>query len=43
MGQLEELLKDRTQKIRYLIPTNFKIIYWIKIEKSQIKIVDDFD
>lgn len=43
MGQLEELLKNRTQKFRYLIHTNYKIIYWINIEKSQIEIVDVFD
>jgi toxin ParE1/3/4 len=41
IGQVEELLKNRTKEYRYLIYKNYKIIYWI--EKSNIKISTVFD
>ena len=43
MGQVEELLRDRTQNFRYLVHTNYKIIYWINLDKKRIEIVDVFD
>lgn len=43
MGQIEELLKERSQKFRYLIYKNYKIIYWINDSKSRIEIVNVFD
>ncbi|MDQ3020239.1 MAG: type II toxin-antitoxin system RelE/ParE family toxin [Bacteroidota bacterium] len=41
MGQVEELLKDRTNEYRYVIESNYKIIYWI--EETNIKIASVFD
>jgi toxin ParE1/3/4 len=43
VGQIEESLKDRTREFRYLIYSNYKIIYWINTDKSQIEIWDVFD
>lgn len=43
MGQIEELLKDRPQNFRYLVHTNYKIIYWKNSEKNRVEIVDIFD
>ena len=34
MGQVEELLKTRPQKFRYLVHANYKIIYWKNTEKK---------
>lgn len=42
-GPAEELLKDRIQNFRYIISTNYKIIYWINSNKNRIEIVDVFD
>ncbi|MBX2959392.1 MAG: type II toxin-antitoxin system RelE/ParE family toxin [Flavobacteriales bacterium] len=43
IGQEEDLLKNRKIKYRYLISTNYKIIYSIDEEKGYVKIVDIFD
>lgn len=42
-GQIEELLKDRPQKFRYLVHKNYKIIYWKNSDKNRVEIVDIFD
>lgn len=42
-GQIEELLKDRSQGFRYLVCKNYKIIYWINEPKQQVEIFDVFD
>jgi len=43
IGQQELLLINRKQKFRYLVFKNYKIIYWINIEKKRIEISDVFD
>lgn len=43
IGQDEELLLNRKFKYRYLVSTNYKIIYSIDEEKGYVKIADIFD
>lgn len=43
VGMIEEILKDRPQNFRYVISTNYKIIYWINNEEKRIEISDIFD
>jgi toxin ParE1/3/4 len=43
MGQPEELLKGRKQEFRYIISTNYKIIYWTNKSKNRVEISDIFD
>jgi hypothetical protein len=43
IDQIEELLKSRPQEIRYLVHTNYKIIYWINEDKQRIVIANVFD
>jgi mRNA-degrading endonuclease RelE of RelBE toxin-antitoxin system len=43
MGVLENLLKDRSQNFRYILSSNYKIIYWINKEKNRIEVIDVFD
>jgi plasmid stabilization system protein ParE len=43
IGACENLLADRPQNFRYLVSTNYKILYWINIEKNRIEVVDVFD
>jgi toxin ParE1/3/4 len=43
VGQIEESLIERTQEFRYLTYSNYKIIYWINLDKNQIEIWDVFD
>lgn len=43
MGTTEELLKDREQEFRYLISTNYKVIYYINAETKRIVIANVFD
>lgn len=43
IGQMEELLSDRTEEFRYLVHRNYKIIYWINLEMNRIEIADIFD
>ncbi|WP_147679219.1 type II toxin-antitoxin system RelE/ParE family toxin [Algibacter pacificus] len=43
IGQEEELLKERKTKYRYIIYTNYKIIYSVDTKNGFIKIADVFD
>lgn len=43
IGQKEELLAGRPQGFRYLVHTNYKIIYWINSEHHRIEISDVYD
>ncbi|MCR9153538.1 MAG: type II toxin-antitoxin system RelE/ParE family toxin [Bacteroidetes bacterium] len=43
IGQKEELLSERPEGFRYLVHTNYKIIYWINPELEIIEISDVFD
>lgn len=43
IGQVEELLKERPQQFRYLVYTNYKIIYRINQDKNRIVIDNVFD
>ena len=43
LGQIEELLKNRKEEFRYLVHKNYKLIYWVNIEKNQVEIIDVFD
>lgn len=43
IGAIEELLEDKPQNFRYILSTNYKIIYWINDHKNRIEIVDVFD
>lgn len=42
-GVEEMLLIDKPQNFRYIISTNYKIIYWINSNLNRIEIVDVFD
>ena len=41
--QKEELLIDKVQEFRYLVHRNYKIIYWVNMQKNRIEITDVFD
>ena len=43
IGQVEELLKDRSEQYRYLVHKIYKIIYSVDTEQGWIKIADVFD
>ena len=44
IGQYEQFLSKHKENFRYLVSDkNFKIIYWVNIEKGRIEIVDVFD
>jgi toxin ParE1/3/4 len=43
IGQLEVLLLDRKEDFRYLVCSNYKIIYWVNNDKVWIEITDIFD
>ena len=43
IGQVEDLLLPRKEDFRYLIFTNYKIVYWINKKKGRIEIADVFD
>mgnify|MGYP000843956238 FL=1 len=43
IGQEEELLENDSRNFRYLVSTNYKIVYWINLEKNRIEIFDVFD
>ncbi len=42
IGQKETYLENRKHDFRYLIYTNYKIIYWINSNEKRIEIVDIF-
>lgn len=43
MGQLESVLEDKYRKFRYLIYSNYKIIYYINTKSKIIVIANVFD
>lgn len=43
IGQVEELLKERSEQYRYLVQGNYKIIYSVDTKQKRIKIADIFD
>lgn len=43
LGQIEQQLIGSSREFRYLIHSNYKIIYWINLDKNQIEIWDVFD
>jgi len=43
IGQIEELLTGRKQEVRYLVSSNYKIIYYINFETIKIIIANVFD
>lgn len=43
IGQHEELLLDRPENFRYFVHKNYKIIYWVNLDKNRVEIVDVFD
>ncbi|CAD0005243.1 type II toxin-antitoxin system RelE/ParE family toxin [Flavobacterium salmonis] len=42
IGQ-EELLDKDSRDFRYLVFKNYKIIYWVNLEKNRIEVFDIFD
>ncbi|MFY8188204.1 MAG: type II toxin-antitoxin system RelE/ParE family toxin [Flavobacterium sp.] len=43
IGQIENSLRTRKQKFRYLVYKNYKIIYWVNYDFKRIEIVNVFD
>lgn len=43
IGAIEENLKMRPQIFRYIVSSNYKIIYWHNNEGRRIEIIDIFD
>lgn len=43
IGQVEISLEHRTQKFRYLVFKNYKIVYWINYGQGRIEITNVFD
>ena len=43
IGVVEEFLRERPQEFRYIVSTNYKIIYWINSKEKRIEISDVFD
>ncbi|MXN92166.1 type II toxin-antitoxin system RelE/ParE family toxin [Flavobacterium sp. Sd200] len=43
IGQQEELLKGSDKTFRYLIYSNYKIIYWINHPKRRLEIITVYD
>ena len=43
IGQKEILLSDRIQEFRYLVYKNYKIIYWVNLDKKRVEIINVFD
>ncbi len=43
IGTVEELLNNRPQEFRYLVSTNYKIIYYINYETHKVVIANVFD
>lgn len=43
IGQIEELLRERSFEYRYILYTHYKIIYSVDEAKRQVKIADVFD
>lgn len=43
LGKVEQQLINSSREFRHLIYSNYKIIYWINLDKNQIEIWDVFD
>jgi plasmid stabilization system protein ParE len=43
IGQIEEFLKEQDKNFRYLIYTNYKIIYWVNNNKQRLEIAAIYD
>lgn len=43
IGAREENLKLRPEKFRYIVSSNYKVIYWLNNEIKRVEIVDIFD
>jgi len=43
IGQIEQFLIDRKEEFRYLVSSNYKIIYYINTEAKRIIIANIFD
>jgi len=43
IGQVEDIIKDDEREFRYLVYTNYKILYYINIKTNQIIIAHVFD
>lgn len=43
MGQIEEVLKDDEREFRYLVYTNYKIVYYINLNTNKVIIANVFD
>lgn len=43
IGQIEECLSHNSKEYRYLICSNYKIIYWINDNNNTVEIFDVFD
>ena len=43
IGTEEEALKTRPQLFRYILSSNYKIIYWHNSKMDRVEIVDVFD
>lgn len=42
-GQVEENTKDDEREFRYLVYTNYIVVYYINLKTNQIIIANDFD
>ncbi len=43
IGSKEKLLEKRDQEFRYLVFKNYKIIYWVNLNKNRIDVANVFD
>ena len=43
IGQVEEILKDDEREFRYLVYTNYKIVYYINKSAGRVVIANVFD
>ena len=43
IGTKENLLEKRKQEFRYLVFNNYKIIYWVNLNKNRIEVTNVFD
>ncbi len=43
LGPKEKLLEKLNQEFRYLVFKNYKIIYWVNLNKKRIEVANVFD
>lgn len=43
IGQIEEILKDDEREFRYLVYTNYKIVYYVNSKTHKVVIANVFD